>query len=92
EKAAIQGHSESQYNLGLMYYKGQGVKQNYKKSFEWFEKAANQGYVNAQYNLGVMYENGDGVNKNYKKVKEYFGKACEGGKQLACDKYKSLNQ
>lgn len=27
-----------------MYYYGEGVEHNYKKSIEWFEKAANQGH------------------------------------------------
>ena len=75
-----------------MYYNGQGLKQDYKKAFEWFEKAATQGVANAQYNLGIMYDNGEGVRQDKKRAKEWFGKACDGGYQKGCDKYKILNQ
>lgn len=43
EKAALLQHRDSQYNAGMMYYKGYGVtKDNVLASF-WLEKAANQG-------------------------------------------------
>ena len=54
--AAEQGHAEAQFNLGVMYDIGQGVKQDYFKAVEWYQKAAEQGLAYAQYNLGVMYE------------------------------------
>ena len=41
-KAASQGHSESQFALGWMYYHGRGVAQNLDKAIEWFREAANQ--------------------------------------------------
>jgi TPR repeat protein len=34
-KAAEQGISESQYNLGLMYAKGRGVAQDYLQAHKW---------------------------------------------------------
>ena len=51
EKAAEQGDADAQYNLGVMYYDGQGVDVNYKKAFECYEKAAEQGHAQAQHNL-----------------------------------------
>ena len=39
-KAANQGEAEAQHNLGVMYYEGQGVRQDYYKSVEWYTKAA----------------------------------------------------
>ncbi len=42
-KAAEQGDDGAQYNLGLMYYKGQGVPQNYKLAYVWESLAAAQG-------------------------------------------------
>jgi TPR repeat protein len=64
EKAAIQGDSDSQYNLGVMYANGEGIKQDYLKAKEWYEKAAIQGHPYSQYNLGVMYANGEGINQD----------------------------
>ena len=45
---ADRGYSQAQYNLGLMYSDGQGVKQDYKKAVELYQKAADQGYAPAQ--------------------------------------------
>ena len=92
EDLASKGDAEAQYNLGVMYVKGEGVRQDYKKAIEWYEKAATKGDASAQYNLGVMYYNGQVVKQDYKKAKEWFGKACDGGYQKGCDTYKILNQ
>ena len=65
--------------MGVCYYNGQGVAQDYKKAVEWFSKAAEQGYASAQFNLGVCYEFGKGVPKDDKKAVEWFSKAAEQG-------------
>ena len=49
---AEQGIPEAQFNLGLMYDKGQGVPQDYAEAVKWYRKAAEQGNAKAQYNLG----------------------------------------
>ncbi|MGB3097213.1 MAG: tetratricopeptide repeat protein, partial [Candidatus Deferrimicrobiaceae bacterium] len=38
-KAGEQGDAQAQYNLGLMYDKGQGVPQNYILAHMWFNLA-----------------------------------------------------
>ena len=52
------GDPEAQFELGLVYYNGQNVKQNYEQAVYWFKKAAEQNHANAQHNLGIMYYNG----------------------------------
>ncbi len=42
-QAAEQGFAAAQYNLGVMYDNGQGVRQNYKIAKEWFGKACDNG-------------------------------------------------
>jgi hypothetical protein len=37
-----QGNSDTQNNLGLMYFEGQGVDQNYDQAIEGLQKAAQQ--------------------------------------------------
>ena len=91
-QAAEQGNAAAQFNLGVMYENGQGVRQDYVQAVQWYRKAAEQGDAQAQYNLGVMYDNGQGVRQNYKIAKEWFGKACDNGLQLGCDAYRKLNQ
>ena len=55
----------AQYNLGVMYDKGQGVPQDNKTAVKWYRLAAEQGNAYAQGNLGVMYASGQGVLKDY---------------------------
>ena len=90
--SANQGDAISQYNLGVMYERGHGVRQDYQKALELYTKSANQGYFAAQYNLGVVYEQGLGVRQDYRKAKEWYGKACDSGLQEGCNAYKELNQ
>ena len=45
---AEQGVAEAQFNLGMMYDSGQGVRQDYAEAFRWYRKAADQGYTEAQ--------------------------------------------
>ena len=51
---AEQGNAKAQYNLGLMYDKGQGVPQDAQEAVKWYRKAAERGFAKAQVNLGVM--------------------------------------
>lgn len=92
EKAAAQGDANSQSLLGGMFSLGLGVRQDYAQSRQWYEKAAAQGHSTAQHNLGVMYNEGHGVRQNRVTAKEWFGKSCDNGAQIACDKYRELNQ
>jgi TPR repeat protein len=62
---AEQGDATAQYNLGVIYYNGLGVGQDYQEAVKWYRLAAEQGDVKAQYNLGLMYYNGDGVVQDY---------------------------
>jgi len=76
---AKQGNSYAQYNLGIMYDKGDGVVQNDKTAVKWYTLAAEQGYTLAQYNLGVKYQEGVGVVQNYKTAAKWFTLAAEQG-------------
>ena len=73
------GDAKAQYNLGLMYYNGQGVLQDYKEAVKWYRKSAEQGYAKAQHNLGVMYEDGLGVLQDYKEAFKWYRLASEQG-------------
>jgi TPR repeat protein len=79
QKAAEQGNDQAQFNLGIMYVKGEGVKQDKQKGMELFNKAANNGNPDAQYLLGVMYFYGKVMKQDYKKAFELFNKAANNG-------------
>ena len=51
----------AQFNLGLMYDKGEGVPQDDAEAVRWYRLAAEQGHAEAQANLGWMYDAGRGV-------------------------------
>jgi Putative peptidoglycan binding domain/Sel1 repeat len=65
------------YNLGVRYAFGTGVKQDYKKAAELFLKAAMQGLPDAQYNLGALYDNGLGVPKDPVRAVIWYHSAAE---------------
>ena len=62
----------SQYNLGLTYFNGQGVEQDYKEAVKLFRKAAEQGNASAQCRLGAMYGIGIGVTEDYIEAYKWF--------------------
>lgn len=49
------GDPEAQFKLGLMYYQGQNVKQDYEQAKFWLEKAAKQGYKQAVDEIEKLY-------------------------------------
>jgi len=91
-KSAEKGDKEAQYNLGVMYDNGKGVRQDYTEAMKWYKLAAAQGDALAQYNLGGMYDRGIGVKQDKRQAKEWFGNACDNGFQAGCDAYRKLNE
>ena len=83
KKAAEQGQANAQYNLGLMYYNGEGVTRDAKQAVYWWQKAAEQGDAGAQYNLGVMYGKGEGVTRDAKQAVYWWQKSAEQGYSYA---------
>lgn len=82
---AEQGQAKEQQLLGLMYFYGQGVAQDYAQALVWFRKAAEQGYAAAQNSLGVAYRSGGGVTKDDAQAVMWFRKAAEQGDAAAED-------
>ena len=83
QERAKAGNAMAQYNLGLMYDKGEGVPQDKAEAVKWYRKAAEQGDADAQVNLGFMYGNGDGVPKDYAEAAKWYHKAAEQGHGFA---------
>lgn len=44
---AKKGDRDAQHNLGVMYYLGQGVSQDYVRAYAWMHLSAGQGHKNA---------------------------------------------
>ncbi|KAF9897470.1 hypothetical protein BX616_005536, partial [Lobosporangium transversale] len=50
-KAANQGRTSAQSNIGCIYFEGNGASKGCSKDIAWFYKAAKQGDTIGQYNL-----------------------------------------
>lgn len=62
-ESAENGVAIAQYNLGVLYFSGRGVEQDYREAYRWTHMAAEQGFANAQANLGTLYYNDLGVSE-----------------------------
>lgn len=78
-KDAEQGSAFAQTKLGDIYFRGQGVPQDYQQALVWYRKAADQGVAEAQYNLGYMYRHGLGLPQDYQQALTWYRKAADQG-------------
>jgi len=77
QKACDSGNAKSCAAVGLLYEKGQGLEQDYKKASELYSKACDMRDANACEALGLLYNDGKGIKQNHKKASELFSKACD---------------
>ena len=78
-QAAEQGDATAQFNLGVMYAKGEGVPQDDAAAVRWYRLAAEQGHASAQGTLGAMYAIGRGVPQDDVEAVRWFRLAAEQG-------------
>lgn len=63
-RTAEQGDTNAQMHLGVAYYEGKVVAQDYSQSAKWYRKAAEQDEGVAEFALGTAYLDGIGVPKD----------------------------
>ncbi|MEM7071452.1 MAG: tetratricopeptide repeat protein, partial [Pseudomonadota bacterium] len=61
------GDVRAQYNLGVMYSKGEGVERDDLKSYDWHLRAARKNFALSQYVLAIIYQQGLGVKADIQK-------------------------
>jgi len=76
---AEHGNAEAQYQLGQMYFFGEGVPEDLEEGFRWVRKAAEQGHAEAQFQLGQMYYFGEGVPEDLQEGLAWVRKAAKQG-------------
>lgn len=86
------GIDEAYSNLGVSYYYGNGVKQNYKKAVQYYQKAAAKGHPWGMYNLAVACENGKGTPKDMEKALFFYRKAANQNIRMAIDALRRLGK
>ena len=74
---AENGDASAQNDLGVCYYKGQGVAVDKIEAVKWYRRAAEQNDAKGQFNLAISYANGEGVAKDYVEAVKWFRKAAE---------------
>ena len=65
-----------EYDIGILYSKGRGVRQDDGKALQLWEQSATKGFVPAQLLLGYLYYRGEGgVGQNYGMARQWWEKA-----------------
>lgn len=86
-QAAELGDAEAQYDLGLLYMEGKGVKKDEKAAAGWIQKAADQGHNEATRKLAWCYLYGRGVKQSLTKSVKLSQQASGKGDQIDMNKY-----
>ena len=81
---ARKGDAEAQYQLGVIYEKGEAQPQNFYKAVKWHRKAGKQGHAEAQAHLGELLASGQGVEQvDYAEAIKWMRKAADQGQGIA---------
>jgi hypothetical protein len=79
QRAAYSQLPWAQYNLGLMYRKGEGIAQSNAEAAHWYRLAAAQNFAEAQQKLAELYYTGQGVALDFAQAAAWYRKAADGG-------------
>ena len=74
-----------------MYWRGDGVEQDYGEAEKWFRRAAALGHDQAMYYLGHMYEWGQGVEPDIFEAVAWYRRAAALGNFSAGDHLEELD-
>jgi len=74
---AEEGNAVAQSLLGRMYFRGEGIAQDYQEAAKWHHLAAEQGDKYSQHTLGSSYFYGVGVTKDYQEAAKWYHMATE---------------
>ena len=76
ERAAEIKDYGGNYNLGVLYLKGIGVRRDVALACKYFLTAANAGQPKALYQVAKMFQKGIGLKKNLQVVTSYISLSC----------------
>jgi TPR repeat protein len=78
-ESASLASADLQFELGLRYHTGAGVRLDLRKAISHYRQAAEQGHARAQNNLGIYDASGEGVKVDKVKAAQLYGQAAEQG-------------
>ncbi|WP_127560467.1 tetratricopeptide repeat protein [Nioella ostreopsis] len=77
------GEASAQLDLGMIYWDGEGVEQDYVRAVQLFRQAAEQGNAIAQSNLAYAYYNAEGVENDDNAAMYWAGLSAAQGDEVA---------
>lgn len=89
---AENGNAAAQYQLGLLYEGGKGVRKDAKEAAKWIREAAQQGITDAQIVLSNKYQNGEGVQKDLTEAYIWASLAANSGVRRAVELKNKLSK
>ena len=88
KKACDNDNMQGCTQLGILYFTGDGVKENHKKAKKLFVKGCKKHYAQACYHLGTIYKRGgNGIERNYRKSRMFYAFGCKIGLEKSCEQY-----
>jgi TPR repeat protein len=91
-RAADQGDSVAQYNLGTHYRVGEGLPLDLNEAVRWLTLSAEQGYPDAMNDLGVAYRFGNGIQRDIFKAARLFVMAADADDVVALGNLTEMSQ
>jgi uncharacterized protein len=79
ERAARQGDPRAAHHLGLIHFRGHGVRRDYHAARRWWQEAATAGDLASAFNLGLLYQRGLGVERDAAAAVGWWQQAARGG-------------
>ena len=94
ERAALSAEAEkgdavAQYRLGMMYYVGNVIPQDYEEAARWLRLSAEQGNPEAMFRFGCLLYYGRGVERDYVQAHMWFNLAAA-TEIKAADEYREM--
>jgi len=74
---AESGNAAAQFNVGLLYERGEGRERDSEEAIRWYVQAAENGFAQAQFRLGEIYETGEQVERDLIEARKWFFVASE---------------
>lgn len=81
--ASDRGETNATNDLGVAYYKGEGVPKDYKEAIRLLRLAADSGNATAQYNLGWAYIDSMGVPQDFSEAAKWYRRAADQNHPIA---------
>jgi TPR repeat protein len=75
----MDGRRKWQYEVGVAYSEGRGVRQSDARAIEWFRAGAEQGDAQSQARLGMMHASGTGVAQDDGAARDWLEKSAAQG-------------